>query len=208
MYYAGIDISLEKMVLFRFANKNINDINFIFDIEEKVNIKRPDTYEGPKSITLTSSNKENSNIKLLDHIYFSDGLSIKSPVPHLLKSVLNSENIVRSTSWSYLYLSEEGKWLYESYESHPLTDFETDENLLKNIVLAVANDDSVSIPPKWTHFHNILVLQESKSFWKDQPKNVTYQLDGVILDSKVKIGVGDVRINDQGIFLSSILLKI
>lgn len=133
------------------------------------------------------------------NLLFCANFTIYSPVPQYLEELTKSNIlnkpifIQQSPSWSYLYLSEEAKNLFEQYQSFSINDFQNDSNLSQNIVLAVGSNDTLIIPSNWSD-HNIYVLQEKFSTLNEKPKNLTYLKDGIILNNKTKIISGKLSI--------------
>lgn len=67
----------------------------------------------------------NPNIQNVNCDYYHlNGLHITSPVPQYLNRLFKDNPIItQSSNWSYLYISEEGKYLFESFSALPLNDF-------------------------------------------------------------------------------------
>lgn len=124
-----------------------------------------------------------------------DDITVTCPVPSVIQKFFPSTKIITSDSWTYYYTSEEGKKLLDSIPSNKFNFYSNDENLNENIVLAVGDDDVLTIPSNWSNMHNVYILHNSKSrILVDKPSNITYLLDGLILNGKFKVINGNLDI--------------
>ena len=91
-------------------------------------------------------------------------MTINSPLPQYLTKIFDSNQVKFSPRWSYLYLSEEGKKLFGSFQSNPFEAIkESDENVPENIVLAVGENDNVIVPSNWMNLSESLSLHKLSS---------------------------------------------
>lgn len=142
-------------------------------------------------------NVSNAHISPIRYFTISDGKTLTCPVPSVIQSLFENEIVVRDDSWSYFYLSEEGKNLLESIPSLPFDSLNNDDDLNENIVISAGKDDVLLIPSNWTKMHNVYILQKKRSsFLIEKPYNITYQSDGLILNEKFKIlnGKFDIKV--------------
>lgn len=184
-----------------------SQFDFTYNLKEKVTIDYSEKFIGPKSFLLTSSKSSveiipNSGIRKLDHIFVANNFSISSPVPQFFKGIINSTTVTQSKTWSYLYLSEKGKILYESYKAFPFRNYLNDSNLFENIVLAVGKDDVIEIPSNWSNHHNMYVLQEYNNYIVNKPSNITYYYDGCEIDN-IKVLFGNLTIMPKSFVLNA-----
>lgn len=199
-----INIIVDKVYRFDICN------NFIFNVKDTITLDCS-SYYFPKNanITFTSSKKSIEIIaskdiqKLAQNcqnlISVPENLTIVSPVPQYIKGLFNTNTINQSSSWSYLYLSEKGKDLFESCTAYSIDDFQNDENLNENIVLACGQNDIIAFPPNWSK-HNVYILQDDSNVISIQPTNLTYYKDGVLLNNKLKIISGEIIIHVPELF--------
>ena len=209
MAYEGLGIITDKSYFFEcdYSSK----VKFIFDIKEKITFENQYN-RGSISIEFKSSLKSfeiipghyvksySSNTPLIS---VPKDLAIYSPLSDNIKKIFNSDNIHKSTSWTYLYLSEDAKSLCTGNDCSPFSDFQDDENLPENIVLVVGSNDVLKIPKNWVKQHNVYLLT-SGSVYQDITINdvvvITYLSDGILLNENFKIISGNLNIKVPQVF--------
>ncbi|KAK8887548.1 hypothetical protein M9Y10_038597 [Tritrichomonas musculus] len=190
---------------YNFYSYNYYKTNYVFDLKEKVTLDCSSSYYyyyySCDKYNFTSSEESvyimaNSEVKNMKHISVSGDFYITSPVPQYLRPLFD-ENVVinQSSNWTYLHYSEEGLKLFESFPSTSYKDYlRNDDDLSRNIVLAVGPNDNISFPRRWRKEHNVFILQNSRNFLIDEPTNLTFCYDGLLLNNKIRIVQGRVDI--------------
>ena len=120
-------------------------------------------------------------------------ISFVTTTPQYLIGILDSNSINFSPKWSYLYISEKGKEFYQSnpYESFNIVD--SNANLLDNIVIAVGEDDLLTIPDEWNENRNFYLLQEN-TLYIEGSTNISCLQKFLLLDNKFNFFMGNVTL--------------
>lgn len=192
-----------------YLHYNSKKNNFTFDIKNFHMIDYTGLNYDTPLIEFTSSLESveflpSPTIMSMDKNYIikiPEKLSIYSAAPRYLTTLFNSKEIHYSKNWTYYHFSNEGKLLYDSHPSIPFENFEKDDNLPENIVLAVGKDDNLTIPLNWTKIHNFYIYQEEEDdLLIYKPLNLTYEKDGIIINHKFKIIAGFLNITVPEMF--------
>lgn len=195
----GVD-EIENTTYYYLHNENSKN-KFILNVKELINIDIDNTSSYIPIIELAGPKhtvEVFSNISLIDIKNFiinvNENLTIVSPYPQYLYKIFGSTPVNFSPRWSYLYLSESGKNLFQSNPIQSYKMIDNDENLMENIVLAVSKNDVFSISPKWKQKHNIFIIQEEDDLYIDQPSTIAFLHSGLLLNDQIRFISGSISI--------------
>ncbi|KAK8887546.1 hypothetical protein M9Y10_038595 [Tritrichomonas musculus] len=181
---------------YNFYQESYFKISYAFDLKKAVTFDCSSSYYyySYHKYDFTSSEESvyimaNPEVKKMKHISVSGDFYITSPVPQYLRPLFDDNVIInQSSNWTYLHYSGEGRELYESLPSTYYKDyFKSDDDLSRNIVLAVGPNDNISFPRQWRKEHNVIILQKNRNFLIDEPTNLTFCYDGMKINNLIKI---------------------
>ncbi|KAK8898495.1 hypothetical protein M9Y10_000784 [Tritrichomonas musculus] len=196
--YDAVKIITDESYSF-YANST-NNVKFIFDIKDYLTLDcyfyyLAYSFEFTSSKTTTEiiPNQLIRKINIENKIKMHENFSITSPTPQYIKNLFDCP-ILLSSRWTYLYLNEEGKNLYQSTPSLSFYDYQNDDDISENIVLLNGMNTNLELPQNWTKNHNIYLLQDNYELTINTPFTLKYLKDGVVLNNNFKVIHGNIDI--------------
>lgn len=182
---------LSSSTKFTFIINNFLNLDFVYLSEDAPKISFVSSQNSVELFPSQSVKRLHSEFDYT--ISVPNGFTIYSPVPSYLTGLFDSAKIEYSSRWSYLYLSDTAKNTNEPFQLITHQNFENEEKLPQDFVLMIDPNDKIEIPRNWQNIHNIYYQGEDR-VEIGHPTNITYQLDGIVLNNLFRIVAGDLNI--------------